>query len=903
MTVGKATLVALVIGASTVAARGDQNTTAWPPPFHMVSGGSPVLSPDEEMKTFFLPPGYHVELVASEPMIEDPIFIDWDARGRMWVIELLGYMPDLRASKEREPVGRISVLEDRNGDGKMDTKTVFLDHLILPRALKVLEGGVLVAEPPHLWFARDTNGDLKADSKELVCDCYGFEMGNVEHNANGLVWGLDNWIYTSESGTFLRLKDGKFDVRQTLMRGQWGVSQDDAGYVYRNISPEALHVDVVPTHYFFRNPNLIRTRGSDEPLGGAELNTTFPVRPNRGVNRGYTPGELRADGSLARYTAAGAPTVYRGDRLPAELYGNVFVAEPAGNLVSRIILTDDGGAFRGRKAYDKAEFLASTDERFRPVNLSAAPDGTLYVVDMYHGIIQHMGYMTEYLRGNIVERELEAPVHKGRIFRIVHDTTRRGPDPSLATESAAQLVDRFSHPNGWWRDTAQRILVERRDKSIVPVLNRLADTAAVRARLHALWTLDGLDSLDPSLVIKALNDSSRDVRVSATRLAERWLSEPNHPVQAAVIKKIDDPNWAVRPQVAASLAALPSGKRETVLASVLDRHGDDPLVVDAALSGLRGSEGVVLEKMLESGAQTPARHAAIVMLTATVIRAREDNAIQSIFQGIIEGARPAWQRSALMRGAEVALLGAPMPDVTMGAAPARGTLAAAPGRGAGAAGDRGSGGAGAGGRGGTAPAVSAPAFPGTRPRDPNGRPEPTGTLRLRQQPVLVGFAASDTSGLGSRAALVLERIEWPGKPGAVMEAPLTAEESARFDAGRRVYTNICQVCHQQDGRGQDKVAPKLVGSTLALARAEVTARILLNGKEGTIGLMPAVGAVLSDDEVAAVLTYIRREWGQTGSPVDPATVKNVRAQTADRRTPWTNAELLALNEGGAGRRQ
>ena len=302
---------------------------------------------------------------------------------------------------------------------------------MLPRALKVLESGVLVAEPPHLWFVRDTNNDLKADTKDLVCDCYGFEMGNVEHNANSLLWAMDNWIYTSEGETYFRWKQGgTFDVRKTLIRGQWGASQDDAGFVYRNISPEALHVDIVPTPYFFRNPNLLRTRGSDESLGGRDLNTTFPIRPNRGVNRGYTPGALREDGSLATFTSACAPTVYRGDRLPPELYGNVFVAEPAGNLISRIIVTDDGTALRGRKAYDSAEFLASTDERFRPVNLSAGPDGTLYVVDMYHGIIQHMAYMTEYLRDNIVERKLEAPVHKGRIFRIVHDTTQRGPVPA-----------------------------------------------------------------------------------------------------------------------------------------------------------------------------------------------------------------------------------------------------------------------------------------------------------------------------------------------------------------------------------------------------------------------------------------------------------------------------------------
>jgi mono/diheme cytochrome c family protein/glucose/arabinose dehydrogenase len=891
----KASLVAVIIVATSITASGRQSVRAWPPTFHPLAAESPVLSPEDEMKTFFLPPGYHVELVASEPMVEDPILIDWDSRGRMWVIELLGYMPDLKATDERKPSGRVSVLEDTNGDGTMDKKTIFLDGLVLPRALKLLERGVLVAEPPHLWFARDTTGDLKADTKELVCDCYGFEMGNVEHNANSLLWAMDNRIYTSEGEAYFRLKkDGTFDVRKTLIRGQWGASQDDAGFVYRNISPEALHVDIVPTPYFFRNPHLLRTRGSDEPLGGRDLNTIFPIRPNRGVNRGYTPGALREDGSLATYTSACAPTVYRGDRLPTELYGNVFVAEPAGNLISRIIVSDDGTALRGRKAYDKAEFLASTDERFRPVNLSAAPDGTLYIVDMYHGIIQHMAYMTEYLRDNIVERKLEAPVHKGRIFRIVHDTTRRGPNPAMASEPSAQLVGRLSHPSGWWRDTAQRILVERGDLSIVPALKKLADGAAkAGTRLHALWTLDGLDSLEPATVTKALNDPRRDLRVSAIRLAERWLPEPQHPIHAAVLARMDDPDWAVPPQLAASLGTLPDGEREAALASLLDRKGDDPRVIDSALSGLRGSEPMVLERMLQATAQTSARDAAITMLAATVVRAAEETSVQALFQKTVDDVRPMWQRSALLRGAEVTLLSAAMPD------PQTPPQAAGRGTASGRAGGSGNGRGGA--RSTTTVAGSSPAFPGTRPRDPNGRPAPSGPLRLHQAPALVAFAAGNGALFQSRAAAVLERIEYPGKAGVAVLPPLTPDERLRFDKGRQVYSNICQACHMPDGRGQTRVAPSLVGSSLVLAPGEVTARILLQGKEGTIGLMPPLGGVLSDDDVAAVLTYIRRDWGQTGSPVDASTVRNVRGLTADRRRPWTTEELLAIAGDGARR--
>ena len=243
-------------------------------------------------------------------------------------------MPDLPATAERDPTGRIVVLEDVDDDGKMDKRTIFLDGLVLPRALKVLDRGVLVAEPPNLWLAHDTNGDLRADTKELVTDTYGQREAGPEHNANGLMWALDNWIYTSEHDSYLRLKNGRFEVQKTLSRGQWGLSMDDAGRIYRNTNEAALFVDLVPARYFMRHPALLRTRGAYESLNSEGVNTVWPVRPTRGVNRGYQEGVLRPDGRLARFTSVSAPTVYRGDRLPPDLSGNVFVVEPAANLVS-----------------------------------------------------------------------------------------------------------------------------------------------------------------------------------------------------------------------------------------------------------------------------------------------------------------------------------------------------------------------------------------------------------------------------------------------------------------------------------------------------------------------------------------------------------------------------------------
>jgi mono/diheme cytochrome c family protein/HEAT repeat protein len=884
-------LIALMIGATVATGYAFQNNSPWPPGLQPVSEESPVLSPEAEMMTFYMPPGYHVELVASEPMIEEPILIDWDPDGRLWVIEQRGYMQDLTATNERAPIGRVSVLEDTDGDGKMDKKTVFMDGLVQPRALKVLDHGVLIGEPPNLWLAKDTDGDLRSDTKELVASTYGTALANVEHNANSLTWALDNWMYTSEHNGYLRLKDGKFDYQPTLVRGQWGASQDDAGRIYRNTNEQALFVDLLPARYFMRNPNLLRTRGSYESLQNPDVNTVWPVRPTRGVNRGYQDGILRPDGRLTRFTSVCSPTVYRGDRLPAELNGNVFVAEPAANLVSRLIVSDDGTTLQSKKAYDGAEFLASTDERFRPVYLSNAPDGTLYIVDAYHGIIQHKGFITEYLRDQIVSRKLDQPSGHGRIYRVVHDTTKRDRAPALSHATPAQLVETLSHPNGWWRDTAQRLLVERGAPSMVSVLKDRAENAPDwRTRLHALWTLDGIDAIEPSTVTRALDDTSRDVRVSALQLSERWVGQESSPLQAAVLKKLEDPDWAVRHQFAATIGAFPqnAASREATALTLLERFGTDPLTVDALLSGLSGSEAAVLQRLLQASEPTPQRTAAITTLAATITKAGKDEPLQAILQSAAQDSRPAWQRQALVAGVESAMLGAPLPGtVAPRPAPAAAAASTAPG-----------------GRGGPGGARAFPE-PAAAPAAAGGRGRATTTIALTHEPTAFAALAAGGGDMAPRATGILARLTWPGKPAAVGSpapaAPLTPAQEQLMAGGQAVYTSLCTACHQEDGRGREKVAPSLAGSALALAAPEIPIRILLHGKEGEIGLMPPLGASLSDDQIAGALTYVRRQWGNTGSAVDPDTVKQVRAATAGRTRPWTNQDLLALGGGRSGR--
>ena len=871
--------ILLFVVAAVAVGYAAQVGTSWPPGLQRVSDDSPPLSPAEALKRFAMPPGYRVELVASEPLVQDPVMIDWDGEGRMWVVEMPGYMPDINAKGEHDPIGKIVVLEDTNNDGRMDKRTVFQDGLVLARWLKVLGRGVLVAEPPNLWLFEDTNGDLRADRRELVTKEYGRREGNVEHNANSLLWALDNNIYTSEIDIDLRLKNGKFEVRKTLSRGQWGITQDDAGRIFRNTNESALHVDVVPARYYMRHPNLVRTRGSHESLNGpnGELNEVWPIRPTRGVNRGYQHGILRDDGTLAKYTSVCTPMVYRGDRLPSELYGNLFIVDPTVNLVSRIILADGKDGLTAAKAYRdvRGEFLASTDERFRPVNLSLAPDGTLYVVDMYRGIIQHKGYMTEYLRDYVQTHEMAQPNSRGRIYRIMHESSKRDTTPLPMRSTPAQLVSMLAHPNGWRRDMAQQLLVERGDTSVVPALRKMASSAAdVRTRLHALWTLDGLDAIEPGDVMSALSHANRDVRVSGLRLAERWLGQPNHPLQGAVLKRLDDNDWAVRRQLAATLGELPAQSKESAIATILERYGDDPIAVDAALSGLNGSELVVLDRLLQGTSETPHRTAAITMLAATIVKAADDVPVQALMQRVAETSRAPWQRAALLRGAEVSLLGATMPGNSgRGAGDPNTPCETCPG-----------------GRGGPG---GARAFPGAlEGADPPAPPSRAGGpfVMLASEPALVAVAAQPGE-LGDRAAKVLARVGWPGKPGMAAAAPLSAADQTRFAAGQELYKNLCEGCHGADGREQLGATPNIAGAPNVIGEPGIPIRILLHGKEGPVGLMPAHGESMSDAEIAAVLTYLRRAWGQTASPIDAASVQQIRAATAGRTRAWTPAEL------------
>jgi mono/diheme cytochrome c family protein/glucose/arabinose dehydrogenase len=826
-------------------------TQDWPSHVRETPVRAPVLSPGEAKETLVLPPGYRVELVASEPLVQDPIVIDFDADGRMYVIEMPAFMSEDDGANSREPINRVVVLEDTTGDGVMDRRTVFADNLVLPRTLKVLDAGVLIGEPPNLWLYKDADGDLKADGRELVTDTFGRVAGSVEHNANMLFWGMDNIMYTSEHDWHMSFRNGHFEIIPTLSRGQWGASMDDAGRIYRNFNDAPLFADFVAAHYYVRNPNLVRTRGLYEPLISREESIIWPIRQTRGVNRGYRDQFFRPDGSSVTIQGVGTPIIYRGDRLPEELYGDAFITDSTTNLVHRYRIIDDGtGRLRAVDAYERGEILASWDERFRPVNMLGAPDGTMYVVDMYRGVVQEQIYWTDFLRDYIKQADLIKPVNLGRIWRIVHETTARDEKPALSKATPEGLVKTLSHPNGWWRDTAQQLLVQRNARSVVPELKALAVEAPDwRTRLHALWTLDGLDGSDAAVVQRALGDARAEVRAAAVRLSERWISQPDHALAAAALATIDDPSWTVRRQLAATVGELPAERRIDPAIALLRRYGDDAVVVDATISGLRGREAQVLDRVLAEGTADTLRDP-VSMLAGAVARSGELGAVQRLLARATDGSQPEWQRLAVLQGFDLG-------------------LPAAGGRGA-----RG------GGRG------MAPAKPVVLPGEPSA---------------LTALASSDGE-IGRLARAVVAKFDWPDKPAPVVEvAPLTPEEQQRFDAGAVVYNNLCIGCHQSHGQGLEKVAPTLHQSRYTVGDPGAPIRILLAGKEGPTGLMPPLGGALGDEQIAAVLTYVRRAWGNTGTAIAPDDVTEIRGLTRTRTRPWTDEELAAGRGGRGGR--
>ncbi len=805
---------------------------------------APVLTPKDAIAAFKVAPGFRIELVAAEPLVQDPVAAAFDADGRLWIAEMRGYMPDLEARNEKAPIGRIVVLEDTDGDGAMDRSTVFLDGLILPRAVLPLGDGVLVGETGKLWWCRSTKNNLKCDDKKLVGD---YPVGgNPEYGANGLMPALDNWIYNAQYGARFRRIKGEWTREATIGRGQWGLTQDDLGRLRYNSNSSLIRGDLVPCY----SPNA-HVASSMVNVAMYSEQSTFPARITPGINRYFN---LRPDGTLKAVTACCGPCIYRGDAFPPDCIGNAFVCEPAGNLIRRNVFEDSKGKITSHNAYKGAEFIASTDERFRPVSCINGPDGGLYIVDLYRGIIQHKAYMTPFLRKQVVERELDKAIHLGRIYRIVSTTTKKTPVVKMSTKSSAELVAYLGDANGWRRDTAQRLLVERNDAAALAPLIAALQGKSPLGRLHALWTLEGLGKLDEEIIAEALADKDAAVRASAVFMSKRLIKNFNNPdpvLIQALAPLAQDADANVRMQLIFALGQVKHPRVEKVLEPILATAGQDAKLLESIMGGFRGSEVEFVTARLDQASWSksePWRQRLLRSVGGYVYQ--QKNPITYLRFLHLAGSREqTWQQVALLDGVK-----AVPPKKAKGKTPA--------------------------------------ARPVKLPTPSEG---------------LEKLLRSKDAEVRTRAELVAKQLNWPGKDGKPLPVPppLSAPHQALNDLGKREYQSLCANCHHPLGYGVAGTGPPLIDSDWLQGPGSEDAliRIVLHGLHGPITIndepfnrdgvlsMPGLANTLSDEKIAGVLTYIRREFGEFAPPVDTATVTAVRAAHSQRRDAWTQQEL------------
>lgn len=543
------------------------------------------LSPEASIEKIQLPPGFHVELVASEPMVQEPVAIAWDGNGRLYVAEMNTYMKDANGTGEYAPTSRIKRLEDTDGDGKMDKSTVFIDSLVLPRTILPVGDQLLVGitNIQHIWSYRDTNGDGKADEKKIVFRNDVIDSRNLEHQNGGLIWNLDNWIYPTRDNLRYKYKGGKLlaDTLVDNMIGQWGMTTDNYGRLFYSEAGPGL-----PAVQIQQNPAYGALNFADQYT--EDFTKPWPIIGNVDA-QGGREALRKEDNTLNKYTAGCGQSIFRGDRLPADMQGDYFIPEPVGRIIKRGKVINRNGKIYIEDAYKQKDWLASADMNFRPINTYTGPDGCFYIVDMYHGIIQESEWTKpgSYLGKVIQDKGLYKNRGMGRIYRVVHDDFKRDTQkPNLLNEPGSQLVTYLDHPNGWWRDNAQLLLVVRNDQSVVPALKQIAigqkanlsKAPSPLARIHALWTLEGLEAIDKPTLFKALTDTDAQVRKTAVWVSEVYLTKKDPEVIEKLAALTGDPSPDVRIQLALSLRSHPTPRTQTLVKQLLADNPQNELM-------------------------------------------------------------------------------------------------------------------------------------------------------------------------------------------------------------------------------------------------------------------------------------------------------------------------------------
>lgn len=620
--------------------------------FRPAEGDEPVadfpaaLSPDESLAAIEVRPGMRVELVACEPLIEDPVAFDWGPDGRLWVAEMCDYPNGLDG--EGKPGGKIKVLSDRDGDGRYDHADLFLDEVPFPNGIKVWAGGALITAAPDLFYAADTDGDGRADHREVLYR--GFVEGNQQHRANGLRWGLDNWLHVangdsggvikslktgdevSMSGRDLRIEPRSGRLAAVSGQTQFGRDRDDWDNWFGGNNSEPMWHYVLDERYLRRNPHF----------AAPDSRRLVPVEPGASpvfpISR--TLARFNDFDKADRFTSACSPIVYRDELLGPEFVGSAFVCEPVHNLVHREVVTSQGVSFTSRRADDeqRSEFFASRDSWCRPVMIRTGPDGALWIADMYRLIIEHPTWIPAEWQAKF---DLRDGHDRGRIYRVFPADKQPRPLPRLDRLDTQGLVAALDSPNGWQRDTVQQLLVALADPAAVPWLEKMAsDSPRPQARVQALCTLDGLQALTAAQVTRALADPHPGIRRHAIRLAESLLNRDSD-LAEAVLALVPDPNPHVKLQLACTLGEWASERTGGPLAQLAldqlahDRAGDKYMLA-AVLSSLRSENvGPFFAELLQRSPPTGPPLAVIEPLLAVATKLGNRPALEKVLGSIV----------------------------------------------------------------------------------------------------------------------------------------------------------------------------------------------------------------------------------------------------------------------------
>jgi putative membrane-bound dehydrogenase-like protein len=654
------------------------------------------LSPEEAPKSFRLEPGLRLELVAAEPLVASPVALTFDERGRMYVAENRGYPTG--PGKDAPPAGRIAMLKDTDGDGKMDRRTEFAEGLTYPNGVMPWRGGLIVTCAPDVFFLRDSDGDGKADERRVLFTGFA-TTGSTQLRVSHPTLSVDNWVYLTSGlsggavvspavpdrpAVVLKRTDFRFrpdgDAWEADDGGaQFGLTFDDFGRRFICYNRVQVQHVVISSKVLRRNPHLAFTATvQDCP---AEM--VADLLKSRGAGARLFPissNVTTADSHAGTFTAACAVTVFRGTGLPDSYRGQVFSCDPTGNLIHVDRLEPRGATFAAHRVHDGVEFLATSDSWCRPVFLAHGPDGALYFCDMYRKTIEHPDYLPVEIRKHT---DFDSGKTMGRIWRVVRDDAKaddlqRLRRVDLSVASTPQLCDTLRNPDGWWRDAAHRLLLERRDRAAVEPLRALAadPQSSPATVIHAIRLLEALDALTDELLRTAVAHRAAPVREQALQLIEPrlagspgWLSR--------VLPRAEDEDARVRFRAAITLGAAPlassrgEGRRDddevaAALAWIAARDGSDRWLRAAVFSSLAGRELEFLAALRDSPRDAESTPSELLNELGRLLGASQpQGAWVGLFRIVVAGRRPGFapeERAALLAGVAEAVRGRLAPN-------------------------------------------------------------------------------------------------------------------------------------------------------------------------------------------------------------------------------------------------